>query len=359
MTGMKKRVFSGTRATGRLHLGNYFGAIKGYIDLQNQADLDCLYMVVDLHSITTPFTPKTLRSYTKEVVLDYLGTGLDPNKSTITLQSMVPEHTYLSWLFSSMISIARLQHLPTFKEKVKLHPENVNLALLSYPVFMAADILTYQAHLVPVGIDQEPHLELAREIAHKINQRFNTNFPEPQRYASTINSVPSLTGDGKMSKSVERSTIFLTDSHEQIRKKIAAISTNSGKGAIKKRRQSGKNITQYYNENGVLTPGLTTLFEFVELFQGKVMRVQYDSSYKKEGVRFGDIKNSLASSIYDELRPIQERRAYFSQYESQVNQILINGAKNAREIAGNTLSIMQQAYGFYQPVNVGNVQKIL
>lgn len=194
---MKKRVFSGTRATGRLHLGNYFGAIKGYIDLQNRPDLECLYMVVDLHSITTPFTPKTLNEYTREVVLDYLGAGLDPEKASITLQSLVPEHTYLSWLFSSVVSMAQLQHLPTFKEKVKLHPEDVNLALLSYPVLMAADILVYKADLVPVGIDQEPHLEMAREIARRVNQRFGTDLPEPQRFATPVNSVPSLTGEGK------------------------------------------------------------------------------------------------------------------------------------------------------------------
>lgn len=244
---MKKRVFSGTRASGRLHLGNYFGAIKGYIDLQNRPDLECLYMVVDLHSITTPFTPKSLKEYTKEVVLDYLGAGLDPTKAIITLQSMVPEHTYLSWLFASVVNIVQLQHLPTFKEKVKLHPKDVNLALLSYPVLMAADILVYKADLVPVGIDQEPHLEMAREIARRVNQRFGTSLPEPQRFATPVNSVPSLTGEGKMSKSVEGSTIFLTDSLEQIKKKIACIPTNSGKGNLKQGKLGKKIITYYYS----------------------------------------------------------------------------------------------------------------
>jgi tryptophanyl-tRNA synthetase len=345
---MKQRVFSGTRATGRLHLGNYFGAIKGYIDLQNRPELECLYMVVDLHSITTPFTPTTLRSYTKEVVLDYLGAGLDPAKATITLQSLVPEHTYLSWLFSSVVSIARLQHLPTFKEKVKLHPDDVTLSLLSYPVLMAADILIYQAELVPVGIDQEPHIEMAREIARKINQRFSTTLREPQRFATPVNSVPSLTGEGKMSKSVEGSTIFLTDTLSEISKKIAQIPTNSGKGSMKK--TSGKNPKQQYtDERGVVSPGLTPLFEFVEMFQGGELRAKYESAYQKNGVRFGEIKSSLSTAIHQELQPIQERRAAFADQGKLVDDILNEGATTARRLAGETLAQVQEAFGFYRP----------
>lgn len=346
---MKKRVFSGTRATGRLHLGNYFGAIRGYIDLQNREDLECLYMVVDLHTITTPFTPSTLRSYTKEVVLDYLGAGLDPEKAIITLQSLVPEHTYLSWLFSSVVSVARLEHLPTFKEKVKLHPENVTLALLNYPVLMAADILVYEAELVPVGIDQEPHIEMTREIARKINQRFGTNLPEPQRFATPVSSVPSLTGEGKMSKSVAGDTIFLTDSLEQIKKKVSSIPTNNGKGSFKKVHQGQRTIIRYFDEQGVATQSLTALFEFVELFQGKELRTEYEKAYKQTGLRFGDLKNSLATSIYKELFPIQERRARYAAQDKLINEILDSGAKSARKIAQQTLSKVQDAFGFYRP----------
>lgn len=347
---MKNRVFSGTRATGRLHLGNYFGAIKGYIDLQNREDLECLYMVVDLHSITTPFTPKTLNEYTREVVLDYLGAGLDPKKASITLQSMVPEHTYLSWLFSSVVTVAQLSHLPTFKEKVKLHPENVNLSLLSYPVLMAADILLYKANLVPVGIDQEPHLEIAREIARKVNNKFGTNFPEPQRFATPVNSVPSLSGDGKMSKSVEGSTIYLTDSLNEIKKKIAGIPTNSGKGTIKKVKNRKKIVTHYYDEAGNVTKSIDSLFQFVEIFQGKAQREIYEKAYtSQEGVRYGDVKKSLSNAIYEELKPIQERRESFAKQTKLVDDILIEGAKKARKIAKETIKEVTEAYGFYQP----------
>ncbi len=154
----KKRVFSGTRATGRLHLGNYLGAVKGYIALQEKEDLECIYMAVDLHTITTPYDHATLPQASRDIVMDYLAAGLNPEKAVITLQSLVPEHVYLAFLFSSVVSVARMQHLPTFKDKVKQHPQNVTMALLNYPVLMASDILCYKADLVPAGLDQEPHM---------------------------------------------------------------------------------------------------------------------------------------------------------------------------------------------------------
>jgi len=198
----RKRVFSGTRATGGLHLGNYLGAVKGYLELSNDPGYETIYMVMDLHAITTPFDKDKLAENTRNVVLDYLACGLDPEKSIITVQSLVPEHTYLAHILSAEISVARMQHLPTFKEKVAQHPDNVTMALLNYPVLMAADILLYKASLVPVGVDQEPHLEVAREIARKMNNLYGTDFPEPVRFATKGEYIPSLTGEGKMSKTV-------------------------------------------------------------------------------------------------------------------------------------------------------------
>src|SRR4030067_2696966 len=177
---MKLRVFSGTRATGRLHLGNYLGASKGYIELQNDPQYECLYMAVDVHTITTPYDPKTLAVATRNIILDYWAAGLDPQKAIITKQSLIPEHTELAFLFASVVSVARMQHLPTYKDKIKQFPEHVTMALLNYPVLMAADILIYQASLVPCGLDQEPHLEITREIARKMNQLYGTTFPEDQ-----------------------------------------------------------------------------------------------------------------------------------------------------------------------------------
>jgi len=161
---MKARVLSGIRATGRLHVGNYLGAVKGMLELQDNPEYETFYMVADVHTITTPYDVEVLRNNRREVVLDYLAAGLDPQKSVIFLQSEVNEHLELAFYFSSVVTIAKMQHLPTFKEKVKQYPEHATLALLNYPALMAADILVYKAGLVPVGIDQEPHLEVAREI---------------------------------------------------------------------------------------------------------------------------------------------------------------------------------------------------
>jgi tryptophanyl-tRNA synthetase len=179
---MKKRVLSGIRASGRLHIGNYLGAVKGMLELQNNPDFETLYMVADVHTITTPYDIETLRKNRREVILDYLAAGLDPNKSILFQQASVPEHLELAFYLSSVTTVAKMQHLPTFKDKVKQYPENVTMALLNYPVLMAADILVYKANMVPVGIDQEPHLEVAREIARRMNQDYGTDFAEPTCY---------------------------------------------------------------------------------------------------------------------------------------------------------------------------------
>lgn len=175
-----KRVLSGIRATGRLHVGNYLGAVKGMIALQDKPEYDTFYMVADLHTMTTPYNKEELARASREVVMDYLAAGLDPEKSVVFLQSDVPAHIELFYYFSTAVSVARMQHLPTFKDKVKQYPKNVTMALLNYPILMAADILAYKASVVPVGIDQEPHLEVARGVARKMNSRYGTDFPEPR-----------------------------------------------------------------------------------------------------------------------------------------------------------------------------------
>ncbi len=325
----KRRVFSATRATGRLHLGNYLGAVKGYLALQNDPRFECVFMVVDLHTITTPFDHETLAAASREIIIDYLACGLDPEKVVVTTQSMVPEHPYLSFLFSAVVSVARMQHLPTFKEKVKQHPDNVTMALLNYPILMAADILVYKGSLVPVGIDQEPHLEVAREIARKMNDRFGTDFPEPIRFATKGEYVPSLLGEGKMSKSVEGSSIGLVDDLETIKKKLSVAPTDSGHG-------------DKVPEKG----GVANLLKFVELFEGAEKRKEYESKYLGGGIRYGDLKPELAEAIYKELKPIQEKRKYFEQNPDEVDRIIEGGAIKARKIANETLKEVKQKMGF-------------
>lgn len=200
----KQRVFSGIRATGQLHLGNYYGAIKGMLSLQDEHET--IYSVVDLHSITTPVDYGSLPEKVRGIALDYLAAGLDPNKSILMVQSQNPAHLELAWILGAFVPVSWLSHLPTFKEKRAQHPDFVNWGLLSYPVLMAADILAYKAPLVPIGKDQEPHLEITREIARKFNKQFDYDFPEPKSFATEGYSLPTLAGDSKkMSKSVEGS----------------------------------------------------------------------------------------------------------------------------------------------------------
>ncbi len=324
----KKLVFSGTRATGRLHLGNYLGAVKGYIQLQENDQFDCLYMAMDVHTITTPYDHANLKEATRDIIMDYLAAGVDPDKAIITVQSLIPEHTYLSFLFSSVVTVARMQHLPTFKDKMRQHPDNVTMALLNYPILMAADILVYKASLVPVGVDQEPHLEVAREIARKMNDRFGTDLPEPKRFATDGEYVPSLLGEGKMSKSVQGSYINLMDDLKTIQKKLAAAPTDSGKG--KKIPQEG---------------GVANLLTFVELFQGKDKRKQYEKAYLNQGLRYGDLKKELAQAISHELEPIQQKRRELEENLDYVEDVINSGAKKARHIAHQNLIQIQQKMG--------------
>lgn len=323
---MAKRVLSGIRATGRLHLGNYLGAVKGMLELQNNSEYETLYMVADVHTITTPYHVEELRRNRREVILDYLAAGLDPERSVIFQQSEVNEHLELAFYLSSVVTIAKMQHLPTFKDKVKQYPQNSTMALLNYPVLMAADILIYKADMVPVGIDQEPHLEVAREIARRFNQDYGTDFPEPQRFKTTGEYVSSLTGEGKMSKSVEGSYINLTDSLDEVKSKIAKIPTDEGKG-------------------DEITGGVKSLFEFVELFEGAEKRQSLEAQYKGEGVRYGDIKSELSEAIFAELRPIQERRLELENNPEYVEKVIREGAQKAREIAQDTVADVRQKIG--------------
>jgi tryptophanyl-tRNA synthetase len=323
-----KRVLSGIRATGRLHLGNYLGAVKGMLALQDNPEYETFYMVADLHTLTTPYSPKDLKDDIREVVLDYLAAGLDPEKSVIFVQSHVPQHVELAYLFSTVTTIARMQHLPTYKDKIKQFPEHNTIALLYYPVLMAADILAYKADAVPVGIDQEPHLEVSREIVRKMNAEYGTDFPEPTRFVTKGEYIPSLKGEGKMSKSVEGSFINLTDSLEEIKKALAGAPTDSGKG-------------EKIPEKG----GVTNLLTFVELFQGKDRRKKYELSYMNEGIKYSQLKDELAEAIYAEIKPIQARRKVFEADPSLVERTLKEGAEKARQVASETVRQTKKAMG--------------
>jgi tryptophanyl-tRNA synthetase len=324
----KKRVLQGMRPTGRLHLGNYLGTAKGMLALQEDPEYETYYMVADLHAITTPFDPKTIMSDARSIIMDYLSVGLDPEKSILFQQSQVPQHSELAFYFSSVVTVARMQHLPTFKEKVKQHPDNVTMALLNYPILMASDILLYKASMVPVGLDQESHMEVTREIARKMNEKYGTDFPQPQRFKTEGEYVPSLTGEGKMSKSVEGSYISLNDDLETIKAKLAKAPTDSGKGSLEK-----------------MSPGVSALLTFVQLFQGKDRRKAYEADYERGGIRYGDLKTELAEAIYKELQPIQEKRKEFEKDPQKVGKIIAEGNEKARAVASETVKEVREKMG--------------
>lgn len=322
----KKRVFSGIRPTSRLHIGNYFGAVKGMLALQETHD--CVFSIVDLHGITTPYDPQKFQEQIKEVALDYLGCGLDPQKCHLMIQSQVPEHIELSYLLGTIYPVSRLEQLPTYKEKQAENPNYVNMGLLYYPVLMAADIMIYKADVVPVGKDQLPHLEVTREIARKFNSMFGEVFPEPEAFITKGTYVPSLKGTGKMSKSVEGSYIGLTDSLETIREKLAGAPTDSGKG------------TELPKEGGV-----ANLLVLIELFEGEGRRAKYEEEYLKTGIKYQELKEELAKSIYEELEPIQKRREEFEKNPELVVKILEEGRIYSQEIASKTLNEAKTAMG--------------
>lgn len=322
---MKERVFSGIRATGQLHIGNYYGAIKGMLELQDEHET--IYSVVDLHSIATPVEYETLPEKVRGIALDYLAAGLDPEKSILMVQSHNRAHLELAWILGAFTPVSWLSHLPTYKEKKDQHPDFVNWGLLSYPVLMAADILVYKAPLVPVGKDQEPHLEITREIARKFNREFNYDFPEPKSFATKGYSLPTLMGDAKkMSKSIEGSYIALSDSLKDIQKKLAKAPTDAG-------------------TESEWSQGTQNLFTLMGLFSSNDIVEQYRKARQDGSIRYGDMKRQLAEDIFKELAPIQERRREIEARSGYVDEVLAAGAERARQIAEPTLTEVKQLVG--------------
>lgn len=314
---MKKRVFAGIRATGHLHLGNYEGSIKGMLKLQEEGEYDPVYMVVDVHAITTPYETEELRKHKRDIIIGYLAAGLDPKKNIITYQSLVPEHTELAFYFSSVVTIARMQHLPTFKEKVRQYPTHVTMALLNYPILQAADILAYKAELIPAGIDQEPHFEVAREIARKMNQEFGTDFPEPVRMTHTTHYIPSLKGEGKMSKTVEGSYINLIDTKDEIIKKVRSIPTAEKAG-------------------GKIEGGIKTLFTLTDIYLTKEAS-NFKNKFEEGTLQFVTLKDALADAIYKELQPFQKKRSEIIKDQAYIDKVIKEGAEKARGITSKTI----------------------
>ena len=336
----KIRVLSGIRAShNSLHLGNLLGAIDGMVRLQNDSKYETFFMVADLHSITEEFNPKELVKNRLAVAKDYLAAGIDSNKSTLFLQSDVPEHAELSYYLSSVITVNRLLKMPSKKNEYRKYSDkdqliNISYALLGYPVLMAADILLYKAVEVPIGLDQQPNLEVAQQIAKSLNSKYGLSFPVPKNYPSIVQNVtiPSILGYGKMSKSKLGSAIFLSDSKDKVEKKIFGMPTDSGKG----------------NELPRTDDKAYALFLMVELFLGKERRIRMEKDYISTGVHYSEIKKELVEAIFNRLEPIQIRRRELDINPKQVEEILKKGAMKARKVARLTVKEVRTAMGLPQ-----------
>ncbi|MFA5129091.1 MAG: tryptophan--tRNA ligase [Patescibacteria group bacterium] len=324
---MKPCVFSGIRPSGRLHIGNYFGAIQNWLKLQDEAD--CIFAVVDYHGMTTPYDPKEMMKEKYEVVLDYLAAGIDPKKSTLIVQSHVPEHAELAWILGTITPVSWLERVPTFKEKVALHPEYINLGLLSYPVLMAADILIYKANIVPVGEDQLPHIELAREIANRFNKMFGKTFPLPKEALTKGARIMSLDDPTKKMSKTGGGGILLSDTPEEIWKKLAPAVTDP---ARKRATDPG-------------TPEICNIYSLHKIMSlPEQIKMVADSC---RHAKFGclDCKNILVKNIADEFEDFRKKRKELEKNPEKVQEILRVGAERARKLAAETLAEVKKKTG--------------
>jgi len=326
----KEIVVSGIRSTGYLHLGNYFGAIKNYVKMQEE--YNCYFFVADYHSLTTHPDPKDLKANVFRVAAENIASGLDPEKVALYAQSDVPEIPELYLMLNMLAYKGELEKVPTFKDKVRTQPDNVNAGLLTYPVLMSADILIHKAVKVPVGKDQEQHVEMARNFAHRFNTRYGELFPEPQpfNFGAELIKVPSLDGVGKMSKSENlNATLYLADDDELIRKKVMKAKTDSGP------TEHNSEMPEYI-QNIFLLMHLVSRPETVETYRGM---------YNNCTIRYGDMKKQLAEDMVAFIAPIREKAVSLQQDENQLRKILKAGAEKARESASQTISAARKLIG--------------
>lgn len=323
---MKKRIFSGVQPTGNLHIGNYLGAIKNWVPLQHE--YESFFCIVNLHAITLPQDPKVLRQKTLDLARIYLAAGIDPEVSTIFIQSDVPEHTELTWILSCIARMGELERMTQFKDKGKGNTERAGVGLFAYPVLMAADILLYQTDLVPVGKDQKQHLELTRDLAERFNRDFGETFKIPEPYIPPVgaNILSLQEPTKKMSKSDENAagSIFLLDDADTVTKKIKRAVTDSG--------------TEIKFDAS--RPAITNLLTIYQLFTGKTAE-ECETHFAGKG--YGQLKGELAEATVEFLRPFQERVHEYD--ETSLRNILAAGAEKARGVAGETLKIVYERMG--------------
>jgi len=329
---MKETVVSGIRPTGKLHLGNYFGAVTNFVKMQHE--YNCYFFIADLHSLTTHPTPADLHGYVRHVLVEYLACGINPEETTIYIQSDVPEVAELYLYLNMNAYMGELERSTSFKDKVRSQPDNVNAGLLTYPSLMAADILIHKGTKVPVGKDQEQHLEFTRTFGNRFNRLYNADFfPEAFAfsYSENLVKVPGLDGKGKMGKSEgDANCIYLSDSPEIIRKKVSRAVTDGGP-------------TQ---ENQEKPEAIQNLFELMKIVSTADTVNHFDEQYNKCAIRYGDFKKQLAEDMIIFNTPIREKIEDIAKNTDYLRQVAQHGAMKARESAQKTLKEVRSLIGF-------------
>jgi tryptophanyl-tRNA synthetase len=324
--GVKNTIVSGIRASGKLHIGNYLGALKQFVELQNDSNNNCLFFIADLHAITTPFDPKDLTNNTLDVAADYLAAGIDPKKSTFFLQSQVPAHTELSWIFECITPLGELKRMTQFKDKSQQHPEGINAGLLTYPTLMAADILIYKGTQVPVGEDQSQHVEMTRIIARKFNNKFGKTFPEPKTFELKPLRVKSLSDPSKKMSKTGDEALMLDDTPEEIRRKLK------------------KAVTATDTKHG--SPGVDNLFLLLENFGNEDVLTNFRKQQKAGTIKYSELKETLAETIAKHFEDFRAKKAALLADKNRIINTLLEGSKQAQIIANATLTEVKTKIGF-------------
>jgi tryptophanyl-tRNA synthetase len=323
-------VLSGIRSTGNLHLGNYFGAVTNFVKMQQ--DFHCYFFVADLHSLTTYPKPEDLHANVRAVLAEYLAAGIDPEKSTLYVQSDVPEISEFYLLLNMNAYVGELERTTTFKEKVRTQPENVNAGLLTYPVLMAADIIIHRAHKVPVGKDQEQNLEMTRKFAKRFNSMYGVEYfhlPEPFNFGKELLKVPGLDGTGKMGKTAGNG-IYLVDDPGVIRKKVMRAVTDAGPT----------------RENQEMSEPVRNIFTLMEIVSAPETVAYFREQYNTCRIRYGDMKKQLAEDIVAVCSPLRERILDIMADEEYIRKAVNLGREKARASASKTLRDVREIIGF-------------
>ena len=327
----KKRILTGDRPTGRLHIGHYFGSLKTRLEMQEKEEYDQYILIADVQALTDNFhQPEKVRKNVRQLAIDYLSIGIDPKKTTIYIQSMIPEVAELTVFYSNLVTIARLQRNPTVKteiaQKRELFGESVTYGFLGYPVSQAADITAFEGELVPVGEDQLPLIEQCREIVRKFNSIYGDVLVEPQAVLSSEKRIKGLDGNEKMGKSLGNA-IYLSDSEEEIRKKVMGAVTDPNR----------------IRKDDLGNPDVCMVYYYHNLFSSKDEKIKVCEECKKGQRGCVNCKKQLASNIIEYLKPIREKRRYYEEHIEEVDKILFEGTKKAQITAKETMKKVKKA----------------